>query len=163
MTSAGAFWRLFSLRMRDFLRRKRDFRRGTIVPCLASTRLVQFIKTVNGWVFLIEPLGHKYMEEVSSDDIKLAMVNVSSKSCSVYRSVQMLYKCIFILQSKAKSSILAPVKFFLPKEESHRRNERHLQTNRLTNFSPPSRGFLYVFVMIGLYAGLRREEILALK
>lgn len=85
-----------------FLQRKRDFRRGTIVPCLASTRLVQFIKTVNGWVFLIEPLGHKYMEEVSSDDIKLAMVNVSSKSCSVYRSVQMLYKCIFYSAVESK-------------------------------------------------------------
>ena len=34
---------------------------------------------VNKIIRIIEPLGHKYMAEVSSDDIKLAMVNVSSK------------------------------------------------------------------------------------
>lgn len=107
---------------------------------IRPTTLIDYTSKVKNYI--IEPLGHKYMAEVSSDDIKLAMVNVSSKSCSVYRSVQMLYKCISILQSKAKSSIPAPVKLFLPKEESRRMNERHLQTNRLINFSLPSRGFL---------------------
>lgn len=69
-----------------------------------------------------------------------------------------------ILQSKAKSSILAPVKLFLPKEESHRRNERQLTDEQVDKLLAAIKGLsLYVFVMIGLYAGLRREEILALK
>ena len=107
---------------------------------IRPTTLIDYTSKVKNYI--IDPLGHKYMAEVSSDDIKLAMVNVSSKSCSVYRSVQMLYKCIFYSAVESKSSIPAPVKLFLPKEESRRMNERHLQTNRLTNFSLPSRGFL---------------------
>ena len=60
---------------------------------IRPTTLIDYTSKVKNYI--IEPLGHKYMAEVSSDDIKLAMVNVSSKSCSVYRSAQILYKCIF--------------------------------------------------------------------
>lgn len=69
-----------------------------------------------------------------------------SKGLTIALAIIARFRCctsaFSILQSKAKSSIPAPVKLFLPKEESRRMNERHLQTNRLTNFSLPSRGFL---------------------
>ena len=146
------------------MQRKRDFRRGTLVPCLAPTRLVQFIKTVNGWVFLIEPLGHKYMEEVSSDDIKLAMVNVSSKSCSVYRSVQMLYKCIFYSAVESKIIDSCPCEVLSSKGGKPQKEREALTDEQVDKLLAAIKGLsLYVFVMIGLYAGLRREEILALK
>ena len=48
---------------------------------IRPTTLIDYTSKVKNYI--IEPLGHKYMAEVSSDDIKLAMVNVSSKSCSV--------------------------------------------------------------------------------
>ena len=67
---------------------------------IRPTTLIDYTSKVKNYI--IEPLGHKYMAEVSSDDIKLAMVNVSSKSCSVYRSVQMLYKCIFYSAVESK-------------------------------------------------------------
>ena len=97
------------------------------------------------------------MEEVSSDDIKLAMVNVSSKSCSVYRSVQMLYKCIFY--SAVESKIIDSSKGGKPQKE-----REALTDEQVDKLLAAIKGLsLYVFVMIGLYAGLRREEILALK
>ena len=58
------------------------------------------------------------MAEVSSNDIKLAMVDVSAKSCSVYRSVQMLYKCIFYNKLKELSS--AANKAFASEKALHR-------------------------------------------
>jgi len=44
---------------------------------------------------IIAELGDKRMGEVSLDDIQLALVPVSKKSASVYKSVVVLYKCIF--------------------------------------------------------------------
>ena len=48
---------------------------------IRPTTLIDYTSKVKNYI--IEPLGHKYMAEVSSDDIKLAMVNVSSKSGAV--------------------------------------------------------------------------------
>ena len=44
---------------------------------------------------IIAELGDKRMGEVSLDDIQLALVSVSKKSASVYKSVVILYKSIF--------------------------------------------------------------------
>ena len=44
---------------------------------------------------IIAELGDKRMGEVSLDDIQLALVPVSKKSASVYKSVVILYKSIF--------------------------------------------------------------------
>ena len=67
--------------------------------------------------YIIKPLGEMYMEEVTADDIRLALVPLSKKSEGLYNKVNMLLKCL-----------------------------------------PP-----YLFIMLGLYSGLRREEILALQ
>ena len=40
--------------------------------------------------FIIAPLGHKYMADVTPDDIKVTILLASQKSESIYRSVQML-------------------------------------------------------------------------
>ena len=44
---------------------------------------------------IIKPLGHLRMAEVTTDDIKMALVPVSEKSASVFKSVNILLKCIF--------------------------------------------------------------------
>lgn len=54
--------------------------------------------------YIVAPLGHKYMAEVTADDVKMAMVPVAQKSSSVYRSVNMLFKCIF--NSAVESNII---------------------------------------------------------
>lgn len=44
---------------------------------------------------IIPYLGDKKIAEVTLDDIQLALVPVSKKSASVYKSVIVIYKCIF--------------------------------------------------------------------
>ena len=119
---------------------------------------------VNKIIRIIEPLGHKYMAEVSSDDIKLAMVNVSSKSCSVHRSVQMLYKCIFYSAVESKIIDSCPCETLSSKGGKPQNEREALTDEQVDKLLVAIKGLPpYVFVMIGLYAGLRREEILALK
>ena len=54
--------------------------------------------------FIIAPLGHKYMADVTPDDIKVTILLASQKSESIYRSVQMLYKSIF--DSAVESNVI---------------------------------------------------------
>lgn len=113
---------------------------------------------------IVKPLGDKYMADVTADDIKLALVPVAEKSSSVYKSVNMLYKCIF--DSAVESNVISHSpclgiswKGGKPKKEREALTDE--QAKRLLSAIkglPP-----YVFVMIGLYAGLRREEILGLQ
>ena len=54
--------------------------------------------------YIIKPLGEMYMEEVTADDIRLALVPLSKKSEGLYSTVNMLLKCIFY--SAERSQIL---------------------------------------------------------
>ena len=45
--------------------------------------------------YIIKPLGEMYMEEVTSDDVRLALVPLSKKSEGLYNKVNMLLKCVF--------------------------------------------------------------------
>ena len=45
--------------------------------------------------YIIKPLGDMYMEEVTADDIRLALVPLTKKSEGLYNTVNMLIKCIF--------------------------------------------------------------------
>ena len=64
-----------------------------------------WVEAIEDEAMSVKPLGHMYMAAVTSDDVKLAMVPVSKKSASVYRSVQMLFKLIFT--SAVDSKIIA--------------------------------------------------------
>ena len=44
--------------------------------------------------YIIKPLGEMYMEEVTADDIRLALVPLSKKSEGLYNKVNMLQMCI---------------------------------------------------------------------
>ena len=89
-------------------------RSGTV----RTNTLEGYARMVNRYI--VGPIGQMYMDEVTTDDLRLLMVPLSKGSSGMYGQLNMLIK-----------------------------NIREL---------PP-----YVFVMIGLYAGLRREEILGLK
>ena len=114
---------------------------------------------------IISELGDKRMAEITLDDIQMALVPVSKKSASVYKSVIVLYKSIFRAAKESRFIDNNPTLHLttkgggVPQEEkkalTDEQAERLLDTVRGL---PP-----YVFVMLGLYAGLRREEILALQ
>ena len=105
------------------------------------------------------------MGEVSLDDIQLALVPVSKKSVSVYKSVVILYKSIF--RSAMESRIIDhnPTIHLTIKGGGVPQEDRQALTGeQVERLLDAIRGLPpYVFVMIGLYAGLRREEILALQ
>ena len=62
-----------------------------------TTTLIDYTSKVNRHI--IAPLGHMRMAEVTADDIKLALVPVSKKSASVFKSVNILYRCILYCRS----------------------------------------------------------------
>lgn len=114
---------------------------------------------------IIKELGEKRMADVTLDDIQLALVPVSKKSASVYKSVVILCKSIFRAAKESHVIDEDPTIYLeakgggVPQEERQALSDE--QVVRLLDAIrdlPP-----YVFVMIGLYAGLRREEILALQ
>ena len=129
---------------------------------IRTTTLIDYTSKVKNYI--IAPLGHMYMAEVTADDIKLAMVNVSSKSSSVYRSAQMLYKCIFYSAVESKIIDSCPCEKLSAKGGKPQDDREALTDEQVEKLLAAIKGLPpYVFVMIGLYAGLRREEILALK
>ena len=114
--------------------------------------------------YIIKPLGHMYMADVTTDDIKMAHVPASKKSVSVYRSVTMLIKCIFYSAEDSHIIDENPTKRISAKGGIPEKGKEALTDEQVQILLDSIRGLPpYVFVMIGLYAGLRREEILGLK
>ena len=115
--------------------------------------------------YIIKPLGDMYMEEVTADDIRLALVPVSKKSASVYKSVNILYKSIFAAAKESKVIQDNPTIYLSGKNGGVPQKEKTpLTDDQVDRLLDAIRGLPpYVFVMLGLYAGLRREEILALQ
>lgn len=114
---------------------------------------------------IIKELGDMRMADVTLDDIQLALVPVSKKSASVYKSVVVLYKSIFRAAKESRVIDKNPTVYLTSKGGGVPQKEKEALTDeqaaRLLDAIqglPP-----YVFVMLGLYAGLRREEILALQ
>lgn len=129
---------------------------------IRGTTLIDYKSKVKNYI--IKPLGDMYMLDVTADDIKMALIPASKKSVSVYRSVNMLMKCIFY--SAEESHIISenPTKKISAKGGVPQKDKLALTDEQVKILLDSIRGLPpYVFVMIGLYAGLRREEILGLK
>lgn len=114
---------------------------------------------------IIKPLGHMNMADVTTDDIQLALVPVSKKSESVYKSVNILYKCIFAAAKESRVIREDPTIYLSGKSGGVPQKEKiPLTDEQVQVLLDAIRGLPpYVFIMLGLYAGLRREEILALQ
>lgn len=114
--------------------------------------------------YIVAPLGDMYMSDVTADDIRLAMVAVSKCSEDTYNRVNMLFKSIFYSAQYSNLITDNPAQYIKAKGGIPTREKEPLtdeQTRLLLDTIkdlPP-----YLFVMIGLYSGLRREEILALQ
>ena len=127
-----------------------------------NTTMVDYTSKVKNYI--IKPLGHMHMVDVTADDIRLAVLPAAKKSESVYRSVNMLIKCIF--NSAEDSHIIDdnPTKRLSAKGGTPQKEKEALSDEQVEQLIDAIKGLPpYVFVMIGLYAGLRREEILGLK
>ncbi len=130
---------------------------------IRSTTLADYTSKVKRYI--IGPLGNHRIAEVVLDDIQMALIPVSKLSASVYKCVIVLYKAIF-RSAKEKHIILEdPTIQLSAKGGGIPQTEKAPLTDDQVNLLldavrglPP-----YVFVMVGLYAGLRREEILALQ
>ena len=114
---------------------------------------------------IIAELGDKRMGEVSLDDIQLALVSVSKNSASVYKSVVILYKSIFRAAKESRIIDNNPTIYLTTKGGGvPQKDKAALTDEQVERLLDAVEGLpTYVFVMLGLYAGLRREEILALK
>lgn len=75
--------------------------------------------------YVIKPMGDMYMEEVTADDIRLALVPLSKKSEGLYNKVNMLIKCIFIPQSAASFLKITPAREYRVRAGSRHRRKRH--------------------------------------
>lgn len=125
--------------------------------------------TLNGYrnvmeKHIIEPIGDRYIDEITADDLKLLMVPVSKLSKGLYGTVNMLLKCVFY--SAVESNVIKdnPAECINPRGGKAKKEKVALSDKQVAilldtikNLPP------YLFVMLGLYAGLRREEILGLQ
>ena len=129
---------------------------------IRTTTLTDYSSKVKNYI--VAPLGHMYMANVTTDDVRLALVAASEKSNSVYRSVHMLYKAIF--NSAVDSNIIdySPCERISAKGGKPQKDKEALTDEQIVKLLSAIKGLPpYFFVMIGLYAGLRREEILGLQ
>ena len=129
---------------------------------IRTTTLTDYSSKVKNYI--VAPLGHMYMANVTTDDVRLALVAASEKSNSVYRSVHMLYKAIF--NSAVDSNIIdySPCERISAKGGKPQKDKEALTDEQIVKLLSAIKGLPpYVFVMIGLYASLRREEILGLQ
>ena len=129
---------------------------------IRKSTLAGYTRAVNKYI--IGPLGDMYLSDVTADDIKLAMVPVSKKSSGLYSTVNMLVKSIFYSAEyshliKDNPARKLNAKGGTPKKDKNVLSDEQaeLLLNTVRDLPP------YVFVMIGLYTGLRREEILGLQ
>ena len=114
--------------------------------------------------YIIKPLGNMYLSDVTSDDIRLALIPASQKSASIYATVNMLIKCIFKSAERSKLIEYNPSANISAKGGTPAKNKEALTDEQSKKLLDAVRGLRpYDFIMIGLYAGLRREEILALQ
>lgn len=114
--------------------------------------------------YIVKPLGDMYLSDVTADDIKLAMIPVSKMSQSYYSTVNMLMKCIFYSAERSNLLDYNPSAGISAKGGKPKKKKEALTDEQAKRLLDTVRGLPpYIFVMIGLYAGLRREEILALQ
>ena len=120
--------------------------------------------TINMNKYIVEPLGSMYLSDVTADDIRLALIPLATKSAGLYSTVNMLLKCVFYSAERSQLLDYNPCEGISAKGGKQAKKKEALtdeQTKVLLDAVkelPP-----YTFIMIALYSGLRREEILGLQ
>ncbi len=128
-----------------------------------STTMTDYTSKVRRHI--IKELGHMRMADVTPDDLQLALVPVADKSASVFKSIVVLLKSIFRSAKESRIIDTDPAVYLSAKGGGIPQEDREVLTDaQAAKLLDTVRGLPpYVFVMLGLYAGLRREEILGLQ
>ena len=114
--------------------------------------------------YIIKPLGDMYMEEVTADDIRLALVPLTQKSEGLYNTVNMLIKCIFYSAERSELIAYNPCVGISAKGGKPTKKKDALTDQQVEVLLDTVKGLPpYLFIMICLYSGLRREEALGLQ
>ena len=71
---------------------------------IRMTTLIDYTSKVKNYI--IKPLGDMHMGDVTTDDIRLALLAASKKSASVYKSVK-LYISVFLRQQWRARSFMS--------------------------------------------------------
>lgn len=125
--------------------------------------------TLRGYTFdmnnyIVKPLGDMYLSDVTADDIRLALIPASKKSAGLYNTVNMLFKCIFYSAERNQLIDYNPTAGISAKGGKPTKRKDALTDEQVKQLLSAVQGLPpYVFIMIGLYSGLRREEALALQ
>lgn len=128
-----------------------------------ETTMIDYTSKVRNYI--IKPLGPLQMGDVTADDVRMALIKASKKSKSIYKSVNVLYKCIFAAAMESGVIDENPTLFIKKKVgDIPQKDKIPLTDEQVIKLLDAIRGLPpYVFIMLGLYAGLRREEILGLQ
>lgn len=128
-----------------------------------ATTIVDYTSKVRRHI--IAEIGDMKMSEVTLDDIQVAMLSAADKSESVYKSLTVLYKQIF--QAALESRVIEkdPTIYLTAKGGGiPQKDKKALTDEQAERLLSAVEGLqTHTFIMLGLYAGLRREEILALQ
>lgn len=120
--------------------------------------------TINVNKYIVKPLGRMYLSDVTADDVRLALVPVSQKSAGLYNAVNMLFKCIFGAAERNELLDYNPTAAISAKGGKPTKRKEALTDEQVKTLLETVKGLPpYVFIMLGLYSGLRREEALALQ
>ena len=115
---------------------------------IRATTLIDYTSKVRRHI--IKELGEKRMADVTLDDIQVALVPVSKKSASVYKSVVILYKSIFRAAKESHVIDTNPTIYLEAKGGGVPQEERQALTDeQVERLLDAIRGLPpYVFVMI---------------
>ena len=131
-------------------------------PHIRATTLADYTSKVKNYI--IKPLGERYISEVTPDDVKIAIAKAAERSASIYRGVQMLYKMIFASALESHLIDESPCANLNPKGGKAPKEREALTDNQVRVLLDAVKGLPpFLFIMVCLYAGLRREEALALQ
>ena len=129
---------------------------------VSSATLKGYTCSVNNYI--VKPLGDMYMSDVTTDDIRVALIPASQKSASIYNKVNMLFKCIFYSAERSELLDYNPSAGISAKGGTPAKDKDALTDEQVRVLLDTVRELPpYLFIMIGLYSGLRREEILGLQ
>ena len=130
---------------------------------IRATTLADYTSKVKRYI--ISPLGNRQIADITLDDVQMALIPVSKLSASVYKCVVVLYKAIFRSAAENHIILIDPTIHLTAKGGGVPQAENTALTDdQVKQLLDAVRGLPpYVFLMLGLYAGLRREEILALQ
>lgn len=112
----------------------------------------------------VPPLGNKKMLAVTADDVQQAMQLVTQYSSSTYRTVHMLMRGIFVAAKRSHVIAEDPTEGLSSRGGKGKKDLPALSDDQVSSLLAAVSGLPpETFVRIGLFSGLRREEILALQ